>query len=682
MATTETTQISAGDVFSQSPIEDINANSSSSIQQKRQPPSDLLPSPDYDDDYVFSGGSKTLSSPSLLVQPKTQKEAIRTKKQQKSASSRLFQTSLRPKDNEKDKNKSGDLRRTSKYGSNSSNSSSFSPMSSSIISESSSPPKTICSGISVSMVDSHVKNAINSIFGPDEYIDITNLTNAFVELGVICKKERLLDRSILRNEILQWKVGSNQYDNNRAKQSIIDAYTGAKKTKYHKFVRQQTLAYFHNNKSLSRLGREKKEKASAESSPKLSPISSTSRTSGNPSPVESKKQKSNMKLYNLDRLLMTKEELSETREKPSVRKEYTPPPPPEYKSYFLEASKQIANESPLGSYNQMERDEIFQHMVEEKKQHIIDELKKEIEWSRPIYPRNPAYDITPEQRAEFEEKKRQKFEASIPKYPFRPNITPWEQYEKIRQKTLMYKIKQKSNRYEFTAGQAVEELLDKSENIVDEDSDIDIFDVELQKPEEEDNGEEEEEEEEKAEDHIDMDYTESYNDDAERKDYSSDMNKQIDDSDLSISTIEMQREEAPKEVKEEIQTFYENIPNEAQRPPSPNTTPATPKFDSPNNTQKVETPKSKKKRKGKKKGRRGSPKVRRLQKRINNESTDTDNDDTKDKLKHVWIKKDVIKAQENTTSEQQEPNQVQNNEETERLSSENTEVKDSLGSLD
>lgn len=363
-----TTQISPSDVFSQSPII-INSSYQNSSEESSE----------------INSKSKSLSSPSLLISSISSE--YNKKYANKSSSSRLFKSSIKK---EKTENKSETL-----------------------------PEHSIsCIGSSAVLVDTYVKTIVNKIFGQEEFISKQDLTNAFKELGILSKSETLIDKSIIRNEVMKWKVDTNTFDNEAAKMSIIDSRTGAKKGKFNLYVKSQTDAYFANKRDFKTTEKDKKEKEKI---------------------VAAQNKKKN-KSYNLDRLLMTKEELKEERGNKTVRKEYVPPLPPEVKSFINEESKRIVEESPLGECNQIERDEIFRQNSKLKVQRISQEVQQEIEWSIPIYPKNPAYDLTPEEREKFEERKREKFEASIPKYPYRPKITSWEEYEKIRERMYLSQL--------------------------------------------------------------------------------------------------------------------------------------------------------------------------------------------------------------------------------------------------
>ncbi|EAY12913.1 hypothetical protein TVAG_430800 [Trichomonas vaginalis G3] len=271
---------------------------------------------------------------------------------------------------------------------------------------------TSCVGSSVQLVNSKIYDLVNDAFGDEEFVDINHLTESFRKIQIIGPKERLLDRSAIRNEVLNWKVGDGLFDNEAAKQSIIDSFHGTKKSKYHKLVKVQTSFYLANRKNTT---------TKSDDEDEIRPKSPKSPTTG----------------YNLERLLMTKEELQSERP-PTARKPYVPPPEPKLEKYTSSTSQNIINKS---KYRDTKLDDRVQ-MYKKRGQTKISKVEKQIkeENSPPVIPRNPQYEITEKEREEFEKKKREKFERSIPQYPYRPQITSWEEYERIKSKILLAKI--------------------------------------------------------------------------------------------------------------------------------------------------------------------------------------------------------------------------------------------------
>lgn len=270
-----------------------------------------------------------------------------------------------------------------------------------------------CQGSSIQLVNSKIVNLVNEAFGYDETVDINHLTEAFRKIEIIGPKQRLLDQSFIRNEVFKWKVGEGLYDNEAAKQSIIDGYNETKKSKYHRLVKTQTRFFLANRRNQTVNIEKEEEKPSSPKSP----------TAG----------------YNLERLLMTKEELQSERS-PTVRKPYIPPPEPTIEKYYSEKSQKIVNKSKYKDTNFDERTKIYKSRGEKRISQVEKQIKEKN--SPKLPPRNPLYEISDEQREEFERMKKEKFEKSIPQYPYRPKITSWEDYIRIKTSILLAKIEE------------------------------------------------------------------------------------------------------------------------------------------------------------------------------------------------------------------------------------------------
>lgn len=256
--------------------------------------------------------------------------------------------------------------------------------------------------------ENKIRSIIEEQFQFDGVITRLELQTAFRNLGIISENQKIFDTSLMRETINKWKIEDNLYDVSFVRDAVMDAVTKKKTTEFHRYVRKQFFVFMANRLS--------------------------NRKIADPEPTRFRTpQKSFKRSYNLDRLLLPKDEVDIDR--PSVRKKYVPPPYPEIRMSLSSVSKSILENTEYNNKDYFERDEIRQQKQNQKINSIMKELEDANTYKKPV--RNPEYELTEEERKEFEKKRRRRFEASVPNYPFKPRITAWEDYETRRANSML-----------------------------------------------------------------------------------------------------------------------------------------------------------------------------------------------------------------------------------------------------
>lgn len=197
--------------------------------------------------------------------------------------------------------------------------------------------KSYINSYSRTLIDETLERKIKEIFGDSIEFTKQELENIFHQLGILEKGDKINNRSVFRETLLEWEVDDNLYDAASAQNEILLAINGDTKTDFRRIVRNRINTNLVNKKN-----------------PKI------------PYVQKDMYQGSHFITTDvLDRITQPK-----------------PPPPTEEpieKIEYSKNSRKVLNKSIYGKENFLRRVNSLDERKKERKQKIINDIEEEIE---------------------------------------------------------------------------------------------------------------------------------------------------------------------------------------------------------------------------------------------------------------------------------------------------------------
>lgn len=259
--------------------------------------------------------------------------------------------------------------------------------------------------LSDKLVNQAMKKLIDDAIGSESEINRAGLSKAFSKLGILEGKMKIYDKQFLRDQLEIWELDDNVYDNDAVRETLYEAAENDLSTKFKRHARNRMFEKMYNKKA---------------------------------GPAEIKDEYTGshqISNFVFDRLIEPKKEFSNEEDENEQVIE-----PVKLSKKTVET---LVN-SYFGQLPYHKRQESLQLRKKERLDVIKEEIKQKEKYEY-IEPEIP--ELTPQQREEIEimNKKKEK-EKELSKPTYRPEVTKYEDYLKI--KPAIYESKEKPHGYD------------------------------------------------------------------------------------------------------------------------------------------------------------------------------------------------------------------------------------------